>query len=56
MLPAYSVYLDSVYNSLQNKGLTNDQIMDLLRLEAAKLPTPPSWIDLDNYFQSKGLK
>ena len=51
-----SVYLDPAYNSLQNKGLTNDQIMDILTQEASKLKSPPTKKELDDYFRSKGLK
>ena len=50
------VYLDSVYNSLQGKGFTNDEIMDILRAQASKLNPLPTEADLDDYFQSKGLK
>ncbi len=50
------VYLDSVYNSLQGKGFTNDEIMNILRDEASKLDSPPTAKDLNDYFQSKGLK
>jgi hypothetical protein len=50
------VYLDSIYNSLQGKGLTNDQIMDILRSEASKLQPPPTDDALDDYFWSRNLK
>lgn len=51
-----SVYLDSIYNSLRDKGLTNDQIMDILTYEASKLDPSPPPATLEDYFYSKGLK
>ena len=50
------VYLDTIYDSLQGKGLTDEQIMDILRGQVSKLNPLPTEADLDDYFQSKGLK
>ncbi len=50
------VYLDIIYNSLQDKGLTDEKIMDILRVQASKLKPSPTEADLDDYFRSKGLK
>ena len=50
------VYLDTIYDSLQSKGLTDEQIMDILRVQVSKLDSPPTAEQLDEYFKDKGLK
>ncbi len=50
------VYLDTVYDSLQGKGLTDEKIMEILRAQGSKLDSPPTAEQLDEYFKAKGLK
>lgn len=48
--------LNHAYSGLKAAGLTNDQIMDILRFEASSLDPPPTAEQLDEYFDDKGLK
>ena len=50
------VYLNTIYDSLQGKGLTDEKIMDILRAQASKLNPLPTAEQLDEYFKDKGLK
>ena len=50
------VYLDTIYNSLQGTGRTNNTIMRILSSRASKLPSPPTPKQLNDYFEAKGLK
>lgn len=55
MSQKHTVCLDSVYNSLQGKGMSTESIRSILTLAAAKLDPPPPEAELNLYFQSKGL-
>ena len=50
------VYLDTIHDSLQGMGLTNDKIMKILRSRVLKLKDPPTRKQLNDYFEAKGLK